>query len=162
MMFFSDPVLALSRLRRHLAPGAFMGFNGWAGQGNPWFSLPLAVAERHLGPLPPAPPGAIVPPGPLAFADVTHVTGILARAGYSEVTGAPQEIALRHPDGLAALMRSLAYVGPISTLYRLKRPGPALKARIEAEIAEAFAAFVQADGSVRLPATMCHYTARVR
>lgn len=162
MMFFSDPVLALSRLRQHLKPGARLAFNGWAGQDNPWFSLPLEVAERYLGPLPPAPMSAIPPPGPLAFADVTYVTGILDRAGYADPTGAQREIAIRHPDGLEALMRSIAYVGPISTLYRLKQPVPALKARIESEIAEAFAPFVQDDGSVRLPAVMCYYSATVR
>jgi len=162
MMFFSDPVLALSRLRQHLKPGACIAFNGWAGGVNPWFSLPLQVAERHLGPLPPAPVSAIPPPGPLAFADVTYVTGILERAGYAEPTGGQREIAIRHPDGLEALMRSIAYVGPISTLYRLKQPDPAQKARIESEIAEAFTRFVQDDGSVCLPAMMCYYTAVVR
>lgn len=162
MMFFSDPVLALSRLRQHLKPGATLAFNGWAGRANPWFSLPLQVAERHLGPLPSAALSAMPPPGPLAFADVTYVTGILARAGYSDPTGGQREIAIRHPDGLEALMRSIAYVGPISALYRLKQPEPALKMRIEAEIAEAFAPFVQGDGSVRLPAMMCYYTAAVR
>lgn len=162
MMFFSDPVLALSRLRQHLKPGARLAFNGWAGRDNPWFSLPLQVAERYLGPLPTAPQSAIPPPGPLAFADVTYVTGILTRAGYSDPTGEQREIAIRHPDGLEALMRSIAYVGPISTLYRLKRPDSAQKAKIETEIAEAFAPFVQDDGSVCLPAMMCYYTATAR
>ena len=159
MMFFSDPVTALARLRRCLRSGARVAFNGWSGRNNPWFSLPLDVARRHLGEMPPTPPAKRPPPGPLAFADVTYVTGILQDAGYCDCVGAQWEVAFRHPEGLEALMRSISYVGPISTLYRLKQPDAALRARIEAEIAAAFAPFVQPDGSVCLSAEMCFYTA---
>ena len=159
MMFFSDPVLALTRLRRRLTSGGGIAFNGWAARDNPWFSLPLGVAERHLGPLPSPPLGETPPPGPLAFADVTYVTGLLRQAGYRQVEGWQETIAIRHPGGLDALMQTLAYVGPISTLYRLKQPGAAQKAHIAGEIREAFSAFVDAGGGIDMPGTMAFYRA---
>lgn len=169
MMFFSDPVRALRRIRAHLCPGAVIAFNGWGQDDNPWFSLPLKVAERHLGPLPsapaspapisPPPVSAAPPPGPLAFADVTYVTGLLTKAGYDEVTGQRRTIAIRHPQGLAALMQSLSYVGPISTLYRLKQPDTAQRDAIAAEIQAEFTRYILPDGSLEMPGAMMYYKA---
>lgn len=137
-----------------------IAFNGWAGRDNPWFSLPLAVAERHLGPLPAAEMGETPPPGPLAFADVTYVTGLLQRATYHQVEGWQETISIRHPGGLDALMHSLSYVGPISTLYRLKQPDATQRARIAAEIREAFSDYATAAGGLEMPGCMCFYRAR--
>lgn len=159
MMFFSDPVLAFSRIRSRLATGATIAFNGWAGRDNPWFSLPLQVAERHLGALPTPGGDGPPPPGPLAFADVTYVTGLLDAAGYTGITGTETPVAIRHPDGLEALMRSIAYVGPITTLFRLKPPDAAQKAAIAGEIRAAFATYEQPDRSVTLPGMMTYFTA---
>lgn len=159
MMFFSDPVLALSRIRSRLAPGAVIAFNGWAGQDNPWFSIPLGVAERHLGPLPAAPPGKTPPPGPLAFSDVIYVTGLLEQAGYHDPEGWQETVSIRHPGGLNALMKTLSYVGPISTLYRLKQPDAAQRARIAAEIREAFARYIDPTGALDMPGTLSFYRA---
>lgn len=151
MMFFSEPVTALGNIRKHLKPGAVVAFDGWASDGNPWFSLPLKVAERYLGALPHAPSDGPPEPGPLAFADVTYVTDLLEKAGYADIDGWDMDVAIRHPAGLEALMHSIQYVGPISTLYRLKQPDDAVQAKIAADIREEFKAFVEADGSVNLP-----------
>mgnify|MGYP003723091995 CR=1 FL=1 len=145
--------------RLQLTSGGVIVFNGWAARDNPWFSLPLSIAERNLGPLPSPPLGETPPPGPLAFADVTYVTGLLRQAGYRQVEGWQETIAIRHPGGLDALMQTLAYVGPISTLYRLKQPGAAQKAHIAGEIREAFSAFVDAGGGIDMPGTMAFYRA---
>ena len=159
MMFFSDPVQALTRIRAALAPGGVIAFNGWGIGHNPWFSAPLSVAERHLVPLPAAPAGDNPPPGPLAFSDVTYVTGLLTRSGYTMVEGWQENIAIRHPDGLEALMQSISYVGPISTLYRLRSPGSDLQSQIAREVRAEFARYVLPDGSVSLPAPMTFYRA---
>lgn len=159
MMFYSDPVLALTRLRSRLVPGAMIAFNGWAAQDNPWFSLPIRVAERHLGPLPAGTSEGPPPPGPLAFADVTYVTALLRAAGYDAIEGWQEAIMIRHPGGLDALMQTLSYVGPISTLYRLKQPDAAARARIAAEIREEFSRHIDADGAVALPGSMTFYRA---
>ena len=159
MMFFSDPVRALSRIRGHLAPGAVIAFNGWADHDNPWFSVPMQVAERHLTPLPASNTGKTPPPGPLAFADVTYVTGLLRAAGYAGIEGWQEGIEIRHPGGMEALMQSLSYVGPISTLYRLRQPDAATQTRIADAIREAFAPYIAADGSLLLPGTMSFYRA---
>ncbi|WP_417524286.1 class I SAM-dependent methyltransferase [Marinovum sp.] len=159
MMFFSDPVLALSRIRTRLAPGAVIAFNGWAGRDNPWFSIPLGVAERHLGPMPPSPPSKTPPPGPLAFSDVIYVTGLLREAGYHDPQGWQETFSIRHPGGLNAVMQTLSYVGPISTLYRLKQPDAAQRSRIADEIREAFAPFIDSTGALDMPGTLSFYQA---
>ena len=157
MMFFSDPVLALQNIRAHLTQGARVAFNGWADAGNPWFSIPLRIAETYLGPLEQEPNDGAPAPGPLAFSDVSYVTEILVEAGYADIEGWRSEIMIRHPKGLEALMHSIQYVGPISTLYRLKSPDEATRAKIAGDIRKEFTRFVQPDGSVAMPGLVSMY-----
>ncbi|MDA7429282.1 class I SAM-dependent methyltransferase [Primorskyibacter aestuariivivens] len=157
MMFFSDPVLALGNIRAHLNQGATVAFNGWADEGNPWFSIPLKIAETYLGPLEQEPNDGAPAPGPLAFSDVSYVTELLTKAGYADIRGWRSEIMIRHPNGLEALMHSIRYVGPISTLYRLTSPDEATREKIARDIRKEFAQFVQPDGSVAVPGRVSMY-----
>lgn len=159
MMFFADPALAFARIRDRLKPGAVIAFNAWARDGNPWFSLPMQVAERHLGPLPESPWDGPPQPGPMAFCDVDHVTDLLQQAGYGAIMGRELDITIRHPDGMEPLMESIAYVGPTSTLYRLKQPDEAMRKRIAEETRAAFSKYITPDGALAMPGHMTIYRA---
>lgn len=87
VMFFADPPAAFANIRAGAAPEAQLLFSCFrAPAENAWAS---GLAEL-LG-LPPAPdPRA---PGPFAFADPAHVEGILAAAGWRDITLAPVDFA---------------------------------------------------------------------
>lgn len=151
MMFFSDPERALGQIRQHLGSGAVMAFNGWADAGNPWFSLPLEVAEGFLGKLPGPPQDGPPPPGPMAFSDLAYVAGVLKQAGFQDIDAWHEDIRITHPGGLAPLMHSIQYVGPVSALYRLTDPATRTRDRIADDTRKAFEVYLQPDGSVSLP-----------
>ena len=78
-MFFADPPAAFANIREGAARGAHLLFSCFRTPGeNAWAS---GLAE--LLDLPPSPyPRA---PGPFAFAETTHVEGILAAAGWRDI-----------------------------------------------------------------------------
>ena len=79
VMFFDDPVAALSHLRGAAAVGARLTFSCFRDrQANAWATETGAIA----GAVPDADPYA---PGPFAFADVDHVTRILQAAGWRDI-----------------------------------------------------------------------------
>lgn len=83
VMFFSDPRAAFTNLAAALRPGGRLGFHCWKGLAdNPWMTVPLFAALRHVPAPTPSPPDA---PGPFAFADADRVRGILEAAGFSEI-----------------------------------------------------------------------------
>lgn len=120
VMFFDDPPAAFANLRRALAPGARLVFVCWRGlRENPWMSVPLAAAAKHLTITPPA-PGA---PGPLAFADPRLVHDILGGAGFKGIS-------------IEALDELLTIGGPAAledTVDFLTKIGPAARALREAD-----------------------------
>jgi SAM-dependent methyltransferase len=83
-MFFADPVAAFRTLGAALAPGGLLTFVCWREpSANAWFSLPMAVAARHL---PAVPPGPATATGPFALADADLVQRILRAAGFPDVS----------------------------------------------------------------------------
>jgi SAM-dependent methyltransferase len=83
VMFFDDPVAALSNVHGALQPGGRLAFACWqAPDLNPWIARSMEVAGRYAELPPPAEPGA---PGPFSLADPDTVRGILGRAGFSGV-----------------------------------------------------------------------------
>ncbi len=96
VMFFADPVAAFTNIRRGLRPGARLAFACWQpASENPWFPGPLLA--RHTSP--PAPnASAAPPPGPLAFANIEYVRGILESAGFGDIRCAPVACEVAVPD----------------------------------------------------------------
>src|SRR5882672_4013246 len=83
VMFFDDPARAFANLRAALRNSGRMCFVCWRSPAeNPWFTVPVAAAERVLGPLPPLPPNA---PSPFALADQERVHALLTSAGFRAV-----------------------------------------------------------------------------
>ena len=156
MMFFADPVAAFANLRRALRPGGRIVFAAWAGpERNPWFTLPLRVAEARLGPGAPSDPDG---PGPMAFRDLARVRGLLAAAGFAAADGALARTELHHPGGVDAVVDLAADVGPTARLMREKNGTDADRRAIADRLTAELEPFRSADG-VRIPAGIILYSA---
>ncbi|MFZ1742100.1 MAG: methyltransferase domain-containing protein [Pontixanthobacter sp.] len=111
VMFFDDPVASFAHLARIAAPDARLVFSCFRSiEENPW-------AERVAGLLPPGLTAAPdrFSPGPFAFADQAHVTGLLQDAGWIDVAFEPVEYAYIAGTGPDAIDDAISYflrIGP--------------------------------------------------
>jgi SAM-dependent methyltransferase len=146
VMFFADPVLAFSNLRRALAPQGRVAFICWrALEDNPWLGVPFAAVRRIAAadvPLPP--PDA---PGPLAFADPERVRHILTRAGFSDVALAPFDHVMPLGDhkGLDAAVDQALTFGPTARLLAAVNADEATLVRVRHAVRESLAPYAVAD-----------------
>jgi SAM-dependent methyltransferase len=87
LMFFDDPVAALTNLRRATKRGGRLVFVCWQPMNvNPWLLVPAAALAEHC-PLPePESPDA---PGMFALADPDRLRAILTDAGWSDLKVTP-------------------------------------------------------------------------
>jgi SAM-dependent methyltransferase len=84
VMFFADPLAALTHLHGQLAPRGRLAFVTWRPLAdNEWARLPLEATDPQLPPAPPADPHS---PGPFAFADGARLERILEASGFRDVT----------------------------------------------------------------------------
>ncbi|MDO8391185.1 MAG: class I SAM-dependent methyltransferase [Actinomycetota bacterium] len=147
VMFFSDPVRAFTHIRQSLIPGGRLGFVCFGDVGdNPFMLVPVMAAAAHL-PMPPMPgPTA---PGPFSLADVDRTTGILAAAGFSDVTilPGPDSVTLGSADDLSAVAQRTVEQNPMSGAGMMAAT-PAARAAAVAAAAEALAAHVAHDNVV--------------
>jgi SAM-dependent methyltransferase len=114
VMFFAEPARSFENMRRGLRSGARLVFACWREfQKNPWASIPLEQAYRHVPRLPQVGPED---PGPFSFASAPRVRGILERAGFVAVDLEPIDLALdlANGRGLAAAVDTAMGVGPAS------------------------------------------------
>jgi len=82
-MFFVDPVVAFSNLKKALRSGGRLCIVCWrSADDNPWYLVPVRAAQTVVPPLPPAEPGA---PGPFAFASEERLRDVLGKAGFTKV-----------------------------------------------------------------------------
>lgn len=142
VMFFDDPVAAFANLRGALAPGGRLAFVCWRPlDENPWARVPLAAAAGLAPPAPPADPHA---PGPFAFADREHTTGILAAAGWGDVVFEARDSTMVLGDTLEAAVTSALTFGPLSRVAaELDEPSrEIIRGRLRATIAPAMPAAV--------------------
>ncbi|HVP28409.1 MAG TPA: methyltransferase domain-containing protein [Myxococcota bacterium] len=156
VMFFADPPVAFSNLRRMLRRGGRVAFVCWqAITKNPWMRVPTAAAAGLIPMKPPDP----LAPGPLAFADQSRVRGILDGAGFRDVAfeEAPSTIRLGRGD-LASAVEFVLQVGPTASAIREAAPDDATRARIIGAVSDALAPYLGPDG-VRLGATAWIVTA---
>jgi SAM-dependent methyltransferase len=156
VMFFADPAVAFRNIGGALKPGGRLVFACWAplAENRHWL-ISYDIALRHLGPpaLPPA-----QEPGPLAFGDPDYIRGVLAAAGFAEITverahptiigGSPEE------EARQALM-----MGPTVRLIEEKKPAEVTRQAIAREIEAAFAAEAN-SGPIRLAAAIFLVAAR--
>jgi SAM-dependent methyltransferase len=157
VMFFAEPALSFSHLRRALQPSGRLCFVCWREpRFNPWLMLPLQAAYQHVPKLPPSAPED---PGPFAFASEARVTEILSRAGFAAINLEPCDFLLDVAigAGLDAAVQSALAMGPAS---RALEGQPAeLRSAATTAIREALAPFAAAD-TVPLGASVWIVTAR--
>lgn len=116
VMFFDDPGAAFANLADLAAPGARLMFSCFREPGeNPFFS---EVARLLANPEPAPPQGA---PGPFAFADPSHVEGILEGAGWAEVAFEPFDFAMIAGGGDQPVADAVEYFGTIGPAARAAR-----------------------------------------
>ncbi|MEM6563012.1 MAG: class I SAM-dependent methyltransferase [Pseudomonadota bacterium] len=156
VMFFVDPVLAFSNIRRAMKPGARMTMACWGElKSNPWFQVPMYAAKDHLGAPPPVDPDA---PGPMAFRDIKRVSGIMRDAGFGDVSGSANDLYLTPPGDLAAVARHASSIGPASRAVSHFNGGPEDIAVITKSIEDALSQYATADG-ILVPAKINLFTA---
>jgi len=117
VMFFDDPLAAFENLLRALRPGGRMAFVCWRKlEENPWMSVPLSAAAKHIAD-PEQAPGLR---GPSAFADSDHVRSILEGAGFGDVAfeGLDMTITIGGTGSLDESVRNMLRFGPVSRAIR--------------------------------------------
>lgn len=114
IMFFDDPVAAFANLHKALSAKGRMTFICWRAMAeNNWLTVPMKAVLPLLPPLPPAVPNA---PGPFAFADKDRVHGILAKAGFHDISFTPLDIPLTLGQDLDTALEQALEIGPASRL----------------------------------------------
>jgi SAM-dependent methyltransferase len=159
VMFFEDPITAFANIARALKPGGRVLFCCWAGPAhNPLFSVPAKAAAERLGPLPPPDPHA---PGPMAFADIPRVTGILTSAGLVDAAGEAIDCIMPFCGFPERMRQTMTRMGPVGRFMQAKGGTEADLDAIAAAVEAAYAPWVTPEG-LRLPAKLNFFTARKR
>jgi SAM-dependent methyltransferase len=156
-MLMADPAAALAETRRVLRPGGRLALAVWdEAARNPWLALPAReLIERGLAPAPDAQQqqqqrAAVGPPGPFALAGRERLRTLLEQAGFLEVEVQALELLRRHASFAELWQTTLDLSRPLHDAV-LSRPAEEVAA-IEAALAERFAAYTAADGSLAIPA----------
>lgn len=117
VMFFADAASGFRNIGRALREGGRLGFVCWQSPGqNPWASVPLSVASRHVDIPFGADPTA---PSPFSLADPERIRAVLADAGFDDIEITPQQADCVLGDDLD---------GAIDFIFDLTPPAKALVA----------------------------------
>jgi SAM-dependent methyltransferase len=145
-MLMADPAAALAETRRVLRPGGRVALAVWeAIQLNPWALLPAQeLIER--GVVPPPPEGQ---PGPFALGSGARISELLAEAGFVEIDVQGMDLWRRHTSFEELWEVTLDLSRSFHDAV-LARPAPEV-AEIKASLAERFAPYTGADGSLEVP-----------
>lgn len=138
VMFFDDPVRAFANLHHAATDDAALRLIAWRGAGDNPFMTTAERATASLLPLPERDPGA---PGQFAFADAQRVEGILAQAGWRDVSLQPLDVTCSFPE--RELPAYLARLGPVGRA--LQQVDEATRDRVLAVARQAFEPYVHGD-----------------
>lgn len=155
-MFFENPSAAFANLATALRPGCRLVFVSWAKmQSNPWFEIPRDAAVAQLGEPTPSSPTA---PGPLAFANIDYVIGILRQAGFEKISGGEELVDLFNPGAAEEVASLASNIGPSARVVKEYSGTPEDVIAISNRVTEAFRQFVVDEG-VRVPAHLNFFEA---
>lgn len=143
VMFFAEPAVSFSNLRRALRPSGRMAFACWREpRENPWMMAPLQAIYQHVPKLPPQGPED---PGPFAFASEERVHRIIGEAGFKKIGMEPVALAfdIAIGRGLDAAVQAAMQIGPGSRA--LDGHPPETRAAAAKSVKETLAPFVRGD-----------------
>ncbi len=115
-MFFPDPVPAFTNMRRALRPGGRISLACIrTAQENPYLTVPLAAAQKHV---PPRPRPGPEDPGLFSFANEERVRRILGAAGFVSIAleAFDAELDIAGGRGLDAAVETSIELGPTGSL----------------------------------------------
>jgi SAM-dependent methyltransferase len=144
IVFFQDPVAALARFWSSLIPGGWLAAAIWGPPEQvPMISLPFSVLQRRMGPPPP-----LRGPNPFALSDPAKLAQVLREAGFAEVQGESCTVTFE----FASVDELLGHLGEVSAPIRMIMATASQEDQAEfwKQLAEAAAAFMDADGTIRL------------
>lgn len=158
-MFFDDPKSAFANMGKALRKGGRIVFATWAGpQHNPWFSVPGQALAEALPEMPKPDPSA---PGPMAFANVEMVTGLLSETGFDEVSAEEVDTHLTPIGAAADITAMMLAIGPFrGAVSQFGSPDAeaALLDFIATRMVAGYGDFATDEG-IRVPARVIYYTA---
>jgi ubiquinone/menaquinone biosynthesis C-methylase UbiE len=158
VMFFADPALSFTNMRRGLRRSGRLAFACWReARENPFFMTPLQAVYRHVPKMPQMGPED---PGPFSFASEARVNRILTAAGFSEVAMEPCNLALDIAvgGGPDAAVKGALEIGPAARA--LAEQPPEVVAAAAQSIREALTPHVKGQ-TVPLDAAIWIVTAKV-
>jgi ubiquinone/menaquinone biosynthesis C-methylase UbiE len=158
VMFFADPALSFTNLRKAMRRTGRLAFACWReARSNPFFMVPLQAAYLHVPKMPQVGPEE---PGPFAFASEERVKRILSAAGFSQVAMEPVDLSLDVGigGGLEGAVKSALEIGPAARALT-DQPPEAVAAATQS-IREALRPLVRGQ-TVMLDAAIWIVTAKV-
>lgn len=136
VMFFNDPVRALTNLRATARQQADLCFIVWRSPAeNPFMTTAERAAASILPNIPPRIPDA---PGQFGFADSTRVRRLLTESGWNRIAIEPLDVACSFPE--SALARYATRLGPLASV--LREADEATQAGVLEKVLPAFAPYV--------------------
>lgn len=155
VMFFAEPTAAFANIRARTAAAGRLAFVCWqSAADNLWATLPMAALAALLPAQIPADPLA---PGPFAFADPVRVAGLLAAAGWHDVSVTPMNFTMvigAGKDPVAAGVDFNLRIGPAARIVR----DAGIEAAARPLLAAALAPYAR-DEQVGLPGAIWLVTA---
>jgi ubiquinone/menaquinone biosynthesis C-methylase UbiE len=149
-MLMADPGAALAETRRVLRPGGRVALAAWDSlQHNPWALEPAQeLIARGLTAAPD--PTAEPTPGPFALSEASRVQELLEQAGFAEIEIEAIELSRRHLDFDELWDTTLDLSRSFHDAV-LSRPQREIE-QIRQSLAERFAPYTAADGTLAIPA----------
>ena len=153
VMFFDNPVLAFSNLRRAATNDAALRVIAWRSPAeNPFMTTAERAAAPLLPNMPARQPGA---PGQFAFADQHRVSSILQESGWNEIDIRPIDIDCALPQ--SELLGYITRLGPVGLM--LQDVDEQTRAQVTEVVRAAFEPYVH-GAEVRLTAACWMVCAR--
>jgi SAM-dependent methyltransferase len=150
VMFFANPVQALRNIHSAMKPGARFVACVWRRKlDNEWLYRAEQVTEKYLD-KPDEPQDVRCGPGPFSMANADTVSEQLQIAGFEQPTLTRCDIPMKLGDDLEHAVHFNMSIGPAAELLRICPADEVerLRPKVEEEIREVLAEYVQPDGSL--------------